>query len=250
MTTNAAISIATTPRARAARAPHRAPRTALLAAAAVLLAGCGDDDSDGPADTSASRARSVDPETSAATLARERAAVFFAKEQWDDARGALAPLLEVDEPAPRDFVSSAQIALQQGELDEAIEAMERATEVSPDDPSVLYTRARIAMLFGEPDQAAELFERVLERVPDDAPSKIGLAEALYDGEFGEEDETVQRVRGLLEEVCALGIEDGLQWYVTAVYKRYRISIATDEPQESRDTWLAASNFCSSWKFQS
>ncbi|MEL6430636.1 MAG: FG-GAP-like repeat-containing protein [Planctomycetota bacterium] len=247
MTTNAAISIATTPRTRAARAPHRAARTALLLAAAGLLGACGDDDTEGAADPSA--ARRVDPETSAATLARERAAVFFAKEQWDDARSALAPLLELDEPAPRDFVSSAQIALQQGELDEAIEAMDRATEVSPDEPSVLYTQARIAMLFGEPDQAAELFERVLERVPDDAPSKIGLAEALYDGELGEEEETVQRVRDLLEEVCALGIEDGLQWYVTAVYKRYRISIATDEPQESRDTWLQLWNFQLEQKFE-
>jgi len=212
-----------------------ARRAVALSAVLLVLAGCGGDDT--PTHDGESGAMvEPDGERIADDLRRERVVVHFAKERLGEAEETLAPLLERDRPAPRDLVTGAQIALRLGDLDGAIEAMERAEELAPGDPAALYTRARIALLFGEPEEAAGLFERVLEMAPEDPPTKIGLAEALYSGEDGEEEETLDRIRGLLEEVAALGIEDGLQWYVTAVYKRYRLAIGMDEPEEVQRVW--------------
>lgn len=210
---------------------------------AAALAGCGGDDepAPGPSPTTPGRER-PSPEVTADTLRRERVAVRFAKLEYAEALEELMPLLDRAMPDPMDHVRRAQIALRQGELDEALAAASAARAIDPDLPAMLYTFGRIELLGGDPEAAVAHFERVLELVPDDPATKVGLAEALYFSEDGEEDEVVDRIRGLLEEVAALGIEDGLQWYVTAVYKRFRLSLDMDEPEEVQRTWTSLWNF--------
>ncbi|MEM8711861.1 MAG: FG-GAP-like repeat-containing protein, partial [Planctomycetota bacterium] len=107
-------------------------------------------------------------------------------------------------------------------------------ELYPDDPGAIYTRARVAFSFGEIAQATKGYERALELVPDDPASKIGLANCLRDPEEGEPD--YDRARRLLEEVAGLGRENGLQWFVTAVFQRGEIARNTDEGEEVYRTW--------------
>ena len=69
----------------------------------------------------------------------------------------------------------------------------------------------------------------------DRATKIGLADVLREGaEAG--DPELDRARKLLEDVAGLGRENGLQWFVTAVYKRSGIANEYDEGEEAYRGW--------------
>ena len=214
--------------------------------AGAVLASCGSDD-DAAVPASGSGTGSVtgsvagsgmaampDAADTDAVLRRERVAVYFSKEQWAAATSELQPLLEVEKPAASDLVRMAQIALRDSDWDTAEASIKRALELYPDHPGALYVSARLKTLDGYPDEAAALFERVLALVPDDPASKIGLAQALLDSEDPES--ILDRARELLEEVAGLGRENGLQWFVTAVYKRMGIANEYDEGEEAYRGW--------------
>ncbi|MEM6571126.1 MAG: FG-GAP-like repeat-containing protein, partial [Planctomycetota bacterium] len=207
----------------------RALPLALLAPLCFLAAACGGDDSKDPeAQTSAAERPDIED-----TLRRERVAVHFAKEEFPKALAELEPLLAGESPRPRDLVHAALIALRTGELEEARGHADRALEVDPDSVAALYVRARLAITEGEFEEGRDLFERVLRIAPDDPASKLGLSKALYD--IGD-DADLDRVRDLLDDVVALGLPNGLQWYVTAVYRRWRYAIEVESDEEAIRTW--------------
>lgn len=206
--------------------------TLLLAAPLALIAGCGGEDDAGTGD-GMGLTDDGGPKTES-VLRRERVAVHFAKEEWNEALEELEPLLSAKSPVARDLVTQAQIALRLGDFDLATSAVEKAAAVDAEDPAVLYTKARLAVLDGDTEAAIAAFEAVLRAAPDDAASKLGLADAIV--LEAETDEDYARARGLLEEVAALGLPNGLQWYVTSVYRRWRLALEADEPEEVVVRW--------------
>ncbi|MEM9382160.1 MAG: FG-GAP-like repeat-containing protein [Planctomycetota bacterium] len=209
--------------------PRHALPLALLVPLCLQAAGCGGDDPSAPP-SGATAAERPDVED---TLRRERVAVHFAKLEFKKALAELQPLLTGEEPLPLDLVRAAQIALRTGDLEGARGHAERALEIDPDSVAALYVRARLAMTEGEVEEGRDLFERVLEIAPDDAASKLGLSKALY--VIGE-DADLPKVQRLLDEVVALGLPNGLQWYVTGVYRRWRASIDFGDDEETIRTW--------------
>ncbi|MFT6109731.1 MAG: hypothetical protein ACJA2W_002654, partial [Planctomycetota bacterium] len=205
---------------------------------ALALASCGSDDSSDSKGSGAGTGGQAGVMPAAPDvdqiLRRERVAVFFSKESWSEALKELQPLLDTETPAARDLVSEAQLALRTGDWDAATAAVERSIGLYPNDPGTIYTRGRLFFLDGELEAAGASFERVLELRPDDPASKIGLAEALR--QLEENDEDIERARNLLEEVAGLGRENGLQWFVTAVYKRWGIANDTGEGEDVLRTW--------------
>ena len=216
-------------------------RWAGMGLAGAALAGaacwsCGSDDGASGGTTSPPGASQTMPEApdTDAVLRRERIAVFYAKEGWAQAAEELAPLLARAKPSASDLVRAAQIGLRQGDWDVATESIQRAGELYPDDPGALYVKGRLAYLDGRVTDAQKAFERVLELVPEDPATKIMLADILRDPEEGEPD--LDRARKLLEDVAGLGRENGLQWFVTAVYKRGGIANEYDEGEEAYRGW--------------
>ena len=204
----------------------------LLGAALVSCGGEGADEREAEGTQPAAVPQAADID---AVLRRERVAVFFAKKQDSEALSELQPLLDRDPPAASDLVRAAQIGLRSGDWDLATANVERAIELYPNDPGALYVRARLYYLDGLVEEAGEAFERVLALVPDDPATKIGLADVLREGaEAG--DPELDRARKLLEDVAGLGRENGLQWFVTAVYKRSGIANEYDEGEEAYRGW--------------
>ena len=193
----------------------------LLGAATLTLVACG-----GEQGTEA-----ADRPTVEATLTRERVAVLFAEEEYGAALQEIAPLIDGEDAEVGDLVNAAQSTLKVGDFEGAMALVERALEAAPDDPGASYLKAQLVSY--DPDRLEEvpaLFERVLELAPGDPPSKLGLARALLALE-----EDLEKAVGALDEVVALGIERGLQWYVTAVYQRYRYTAVYEDEEELR-TW--------------
>ena len=189
---------------------------------APLLGGCNDPDS------SPGQARpSVE-----GTLIRERVAVLFAKEEYSEALAELDPLIGGQSAEVGDLVMAAQVVLKTGDFEGAMALIERALEGAPDDPGANYLRAQLVSYDpGRMEEVPALYDRVLQLSPGDPPSKLGLARSL----FGLE-EDLDRAVAALDEVVALGIELGLQWYVTAVYQRYRFTAAYGEDEEELRSW--------------
>ncbi|MEM9799923.1 MAG: FG-GAP-like repeat-containing protein [Planctomycetota bacterium] len=211
------------------RFPIHALRPTLAAALlfALLAPGCGGDDPAGPPTSAAERPDIED------TLRRERVAVFFAKLEYAEAMAELQPLVEREDAEAADLVTMAQIALRQGDLEAAQTAIARALERDPDSLAARYTNARIAVYEGDPEVSRDRFEGVLASAPDDPPSKIGLSQALRS--LGDDDD-LPRAQELLEEVVELGLPNGLQWYVTAVYQRYQFENNFGEDDEQLEFW--------------
>lgn len=200
------------------------PATAALAvfAFAPLLGGCGETG----AGEDAARP------TVEGTLIRERVAVLFSDEEYGRALEEISPLINGPSPEVGDLVVAAQATLKTGDFEGAMALVARALEAAPDDPGANYLQARLVSY--DPDRMEEvpaLYERVLELAPGDPPSKLGLARALLGLE-----EDLDRAEEALDEVVALGIELGLQWYVTAVYQRYRYTAAYGEDEEELRAW--------------
>ena len=189
---------------------------------APLIGGCGE-----PGSSTDQARPSVE-----ATLTRERVAVLFSKEEYRAALEEISPLIEGESPAVVDLITAAQVTLKTQDLEGSIALVARALEAAPDDPGANYLQARLASY--DPDRMEEvpaLYDRVLELAPGDPPSKLGLARALLGLE-----EDLDRAVGALDEVVALGIELGLQWYVTAVYQRYRYTAAYEDDEQELRSW--------------
>ncbi len=147
-----------------------------------------------------------------ADITRMVAAAFFAEDKIGEARKAIAPLVEVESPDPRDLVRAAIIDLELSRLDAARPLLERARELAPDLPEVPYNLGVLAHDQGDLEAALEHFRRAHELAPDDFPTKLKYANALTD--LDELDEAERLYRELKE----VGLDFGGSWYLTTIYK--------------------------------
>lgn len=157
--------------------------------------------------------------------ARERAAAAFAQDDRGAAWAALEPLVQGSDAAPEDLVRGAIVRYSQGLAPEAIELCERALDDAPDSAAAHYNRAQFAWAEGDGETALEHFRRALELEPDDVPTMLALAEAL------EEDDPDESER-LLRAVHDLGLDHAGSFYVSAVYKLFRLLSSLDRFDEA------------------
>lgn len=150
-------------------------------------------------------------------LAREIAAAQFnkANQSLTETRKALAPLVERDKPQLRDLVHAAVVELELTDLPRARALLERAAKLDPADAALNYNFGRLAELEVDFERAAQYFRKALAAAPNDTPTKVHLASVLDDSEPAETER-------LLREVIANGLENEGGWYVSAVYKLFRV----------------------------
>lgn len=167
-------------------------------------------------------------------LRRERAVSYYEDEEYDNALAQLGPLTAAEKPLADDLVTEAQILLRQGDTDGALASVLAALEAESDHLGALYTRARLSIYEGELEDAVDRLRSILDGGADDPASKIELARTLYLMEDYEA--TLPEQRRLLDEVIDLGLPNGVQWYVTAVYRRWRIALESEEEEEVVRHW--------------
>ena len=215
----------------------RFPGIALLVLALVLavaigftMTQCGGDDVPS-AGLGGSKPPDVETED---VLRRERAVSYYEDEEYGKALAQLAPLTAAENPTADDLVTEAQILLRQGDSEKARASVEEALRADPKHLGALYTRARLSIYDDELEDAVDRLRAILAGGADDPASKIELMGVLYLMEDYEE--TLGEQRRLLEEVIDLGLPNGVHWYVTAVYRRWRIALESEEPEEVVRHW--------------
>jgi tetratricopeptide (TPR) repeat protein len=200
------------------RIPHLDARALLALALTVACAGCGDD--------------APKPPTQADQLARELAAAQFnkASRSLAEARQALAPLVERDKPQLRDLVHAAVVELELADLPRARALLERAAKLDPDDAALHYNFGRLAELDADFERAAQSFRKALKAAPTDTPTKVHLASVIDEAEPAEAER-------LLREVVNNGLEHEGAWYVSALYKLFRLVNADEARAAEAETLM-------------
>lgn len=160
-------------------------------------------------------------------LARERAASFFEKQQWGEARIALQELVARPEAPLADVVGGAAIEYADNKTEPARKLLERAQKLDPNAAAVNYLLGRLATDAGHFDQALPLLQKAQAAAPADLPTRLALAEAQR--ELGDTDSA----RKNLESIVAIGIENGTSWYVAAVYRLYTLLVQEGQDQEAQ-----------------
>ncbi len=146
------------------------------------------------------------------TLARERTAAHFAKDERARAREALAPLVRLEEPAIEDLVRAAAIELADNQTQAARAFLDKVVARDGENAAAHYLLGQIAREAGEAQNARVHLRLAHQKAPDDLPTRLALAEA--------EDETgdAKEAERLYESVVRIGIANGGSWYVAAVYR--------------------------------
>lgn len=164
-------------------------------------------------------------------LARERATAFFDDEKFDDARSALAPLLESKALDPSDLVRAVNIELADNEFERALELLARAEALTPDDPAVAWSQFRVARDDGRYEDALRYVRRAHELRPDDYPTKLGLANTLNELSMDDEAHFKEADR-LYQELLSRGKEYSGSWYLTTLYRYHSLLRFSDREEES------------------
>lgn len=153
-------------------------------------------------------------------LVREKAARFFnlPNPEFGNARAALKPLVEREDARADDLLAAAAIEYGEGRAEPAARFLERAAKLDAKAPGVHYLQGQLERERGEYAKAREHFRAALAGAPDDLPTRLALAECEF------ECEDAPRAEALYREVIAVGIENGQQWYVTAVYRMTRLLV--------------------------
>ena len=163
----------------------------------------------------------------AKTLARERAAAYFATEQqYGRAREELAPLVAGDGAELEDLVRAAAVEYADGRPEAASALLARAEKADPRSPAVLYLRGQIAREAGDYEAALPLLRAAHELAPADLPTRLALAEV--EGELGAVDRAVELYGSIVE----VGIENGGNNYVSAVYRLARLLTTAGREDEA------------------
>ncbi|MCP5021987.1 MAG: hypothetical protein GY930_09425 [bacterium] len=170
---------------------------------------------------------SAEAETAAqAALARDRASAFFGAKDLNQARVAMAPLIEGPDPAVKDLVRASVIDFHDRAHQDPAPLFERLRGADPESAALHFMLAQMKVENGEYEGALEHYRTVLLSEPNDLASQLGLALMLDD--LGEAEEAEQLLRG----VAGIGVEHGGAWTVTAVYRLYRMALVagrkTDE----------------------
>ncbi len=168
-------------------------------------------------------APSVPGTSSADDLAREKAARFFnlPQAEYGNARAALAPLVARKDATLDDLIGAAAIEFADGKSDAAKAFLDRAAQLDARSGRVAYLRGVLAREAVDFKAAREFFRAANAAFPNDLPTKLALAEAET------ENEDNARAEALYKSVIEVGIENGQQWYVTAVYRMTRLLVTAD-----------------------
>jgi hypothetical protein len=169
----------------------------------------------------------VAPDPHQDELARERAAALFEKSKYGEARIALQELVARSDAPLADLVGGAAVEYSDNKPEEARKLLERARKVDPNSAAVNYLLAQLARNAGHFDQALPLFEKAQAAAPNDLPTRLWLAEAQR--ELG----NTQAAQKNFESIVAVGIENGTNWYVAAVYRLSRLLIEERRDQEAQ-----------------
>ncbi|MBK7645523.1 MAG: VCBS repeat-containing protein [Planctomycetes bacterium] len=160
-------------------------------------------------------------------LARERAASYFEKQQYGEARIALQPLVARAGAPLEDLVRGASVEYSDNKPDAARALLERALKLDANAPTANYLLGQLARDAGDFDKALPFLEKVHAAAPTDLPTLVGLAEVQR--ELGDSAAAQKN----LETVVAVGIENGTSWYVAAVYRLSRLLIEEGHDQDAQ-----------------
>lgn len=161
-------------------------------------------------------------------LARARAAAFFVEEQLSDARAAMAPLVERDQPDPEDLVRAAILMYEdEGEraLDGAVALLRRAEAARPDWAVPPYCIGAYLKESYQLEPALESLQRAVALAPTDIPSRYHLAHVLR--ELDRTEEAADLYRELMAEDLQHVGED---WMASIIYKYSRLLIESGSDQ--------------------
>jgi tetratricopeptide (TPR) repeat protein len=175
------------------------------------------------------------PPTQADTLARERAVAFYANNQNELARQELAPLVARKEARLDDLTAAAKLEFAENKTAACEALLARAAKLDSKSPDLAYMRGQIAREAGDFKGAKPFLESAHERAPDDLPTMLALADV--EKQLG----NVARAEDLFRSVIRVGIENGGNWYVAAVYQMMRLLVETHREAESQpfnDVWAA------------
>ncbi len=184
----------------------------LVAALLAGLTSCGD-----------SEAAELTPEV---VIARDRAAEFFAREQWADARATLAPLVAARNAAAEDLLRAANVELAEEHAETARPLIERARELDAENPVLLWADYRVAAHGGDYEGALAKLEALRKLLPDDLTVRLAYADML--GQLERPEESERELRALE----ALPPELSVAWRMTIVYKLAQLLQQTNRYEEA------------------
>jgi len=167
------------------------------------------------------------------TLVRERTAAFYSKDQKALARQEIAPLVERKDAAAEDLLRAAAIEFADGKTDACEAFLARAEKLDAKSPVIAYLRGEIAREADDFKKAEPLFRAAHQAAPDDLPTMLAL------GDVERQLDDVKSAEELYRAVIHVGIENGGNWYVAAVYRLFRLLTETgreDEAQKLDEVW--------------
>ncbi len=160
-------------------------------------------------------------------LARERAAAWFEKSKYGEARTALQELVGRPAAPLGDLLGGAAIEYSDSKPEAARKLLERAQKLAPDSAAVHYMLGQIARDSGEFDKALPQLVKAEAAAPDDLPTRLALANVQR--ELGDS----ASARKNLELIVAVGLDNGTIWYVAAVYQLMGLLIQEGQDAEAQ-----------------
>lgn len=160
-------------------------------------------------------------------LAREHAAAAFEKQQYGEARTAIAALVARSDAPLEDLLRGAAVEYSDSKPDAARALLERARKLAPDSPAVNYLLGQLARDAGEFQAALPLLEKAHALAPGDLPTRLSLANVQR--ELGD----AKSARANLEAIAAVGLDNGTSSYVAAVYQLMGLLIQEGEEREAQ-----------------
>ena len=143
-------------------------------------------------------------------LARAIAAAHFAEDARPKCLEALAPLIEREDPDPRDLIYASGVHLVNSDTERARPLLARAQALLENDAALSYNLGVLAEIDVDFEGAARHFEKALALAPLDAPTLLHLADAVRDSD-------ATRAVKLLEQVVAQGVDNAGAWYAAAIF---------------------------------
>ncbi|MAF66115.1 MAG: hypothetical protein CMJ84_10730 [Planctomycetes bacterium] len=176
-------------------------------------------------------------DAAAADAARDRAAARAGDGDWERARSELAPLVARGNALHEDLVRAAAVEFAASQTEAATELLERADTARKGSAAVRFLRGQIAYEAGDAPTALEHFSAAHDTAPEDLPTRLMLGAVLN------ELDRLDEARGHFTAIVDLGIENGGQWYVSALYRQIRLLFEVGEEaaaQTLNERWMALS----------
>jgi hypothetical protein len=179
----------------------------------------------------------VELDPAQADASRDRAAARAEAGDWDRARSELAPLVAREDAAHPDLVHAAAVEFATSQVAAASALLERAERARPGSAAVRFLRGQIAYEAGDAPAALEHFAAAHAAEPADLPTRLMLGAVLN------ELDRLDEARGHFTAIVDVGLENGGQWYVSALYRQIRLLFEVGEEaaaQVLNERWMALS----------